>query len=44
VRSVAHLRRWFRKLLLRWELAYGGILLAIEGMKEMDEACKSQQA
>jgi hypothetical protein len=38
------MKRWFRELLLRWELAYGGILLAMEGMKEMDEACKNQQA
>jgi len=41
---VADLKRRLSELLLRWQLAYGGIIMAVEGMREMDEACRNQQA
>jgi len=33
-----------QRILFAWRLAYGGILLAVEGMREMDEASDRQLA
>lgn len=36
------MKAWFARVLFAWNLAYGGILLAVEGMREMDEASDRQ--